>query len=249
MNIQFANVDPLQLGARCDALYNNSRLSKDRKKLVKSVAKKIVKVINADLGHRLEVVLFYSAVEVVLNDLETSRLGFFRRVFRRGEKENARKMKKARRRVNAVLTTVEHTATAFAIVGEAVPLLAPLKAVAIGLSKVTDLAKTAKGNKEEALRLSKRAEGMKEQIIQSVESIRNNIVPDTGVEVFGRDAGAFGRTLNGVLAKLEEMQCTKRRRIKEFLLAKDRKDDLVQLRTELDDGFQMFLVRVLPCGC
>ncbi|KAK7051036.1 hypothetical protein VNI00_005148 [Paramarasmius palmivorus] len=248
MNVQVANVDPLGLVARFDMLYN-SQLSKDRKKLVKSAAKKVVKVINGTPGNRLQVELFYSAVEVVLNDLETSRLGFFRRVFRRGEKENVRNMKKAyralqlpgRRRVNVALTSAEHAATAFAIVAEAVPLLAPLKAVAIGLSKVTDLAKTAKGNKEEALRLSQRAEAMKEEIVRSVETIRNNVVPDTGVEVLGRDTDVFERTLNGVLAKLEEMQHKKRRRIKDFLLAKDRKDDLIQLRTELDDAFQMFL--------
>ena len=57
------------------------------------------------------------------------------------------------------------------------------------------------------------------------------------------------RTLNGILAKLEDSQRTKRRRIKDFLLAKDRKDDLSQLRTELDDAFQVFLVRVFPCDC
>ncbi|KAK7051034.1 hypothetical protein VNI00_005146 [Paramarasmius palmivorus] len=247
MNVQAANIDPLQLVARFDTLYN-SRLSKDRKKLVRSVAKKVVRAIDANsLGRAVEAEkyrLFYCAVEVVLNDLEGSRLGFFRRVFRRGEKGNVKKMKKAyralqlpgRRRVNAALTTVEHTATAFAIVGEAVPLFAPLKAVAIGLSKVTDLAKTAKGNKEEALRLGKRAEAMKEQIVRSVDAMKN-----ADAESVIRDVDVFEQTLNCVLSKLKEMQHKKRRRIKEFLLAKDRKDDLVQLRTELDDAFQVFL--------
>ncbi|KAK7051031.1 hypothetical protein VNI00_005143 [Paramarasmius palmivorus] len=115
----------------------NTRLSKDTKKLVKSAAKKVARAIDANtLGHAVEVEkyrLFYWCAQcslyvtqaltemVVLwkwSDLETSRLGFFRRVFRGGEKENVRKMKKAyralklsgRRRVNAALTTVEHTA-------------------------------------------------------------------------------------------------------------------------------------------
>ncbi|KAK7054426.1 hypothetical protein VNI00_003624 [Paramarasmius palmivorus] len=128
-----------------------------------------------------------------------------------------------------VLTMVGHIANAIELIGEAVPGASPLKSVGSAMERVTDLAKTAQGNKDEAIRLSKHADDLRLWLRAGATDTNERLKC----------------ILNEVLKSLQ--QCQKSRRIerfKGFIFAEDRKDKLRELQRELDAAVQIFMVSI-----
>ncbi|KAK7045326.1 hypothetical protein VNI00_007575 [Paramarasmius palmivorus] len=265
-----SNIDPLQLCDRLAKVYDSPNVSDRRKEMVKSAAEMIVSVLdnqaNAGSGHVLDPVLlqsFYRAIQTLANDLESPNLSRFRAVaaaITPRERINAWKLKKAYSALklpkpkvqsqntvsrSAALTTVEHTATAMAIIGETAPILSPMKAVAMGLTKIVELAKTAEGNKEEAARLGEHAEAMKKRIVERMKSLPREISA-----TLEKDCQTLKSALDDIEVKLGGMQPRQqsyRHLLKDMFFAKDRKDNLTQLRGQLNEAFQSFLLYELNC--
>ncbi|KAK7017969.1 hypothetical protein VNI00_018479 [Paramarasmius palmivorus] len=258
-----SNIDPLQLCDRLAKVYESPNVSDRRKEMVKSAAEMIVSVlenqVNPGSGHVLDPALlqsFYRAVQTLSNDLESpSRFRAIAAAATPRERINAWKLKKAYSALklpkpkvqsqntvsrSAALTTVEHTATAMAIIGDTAPILSPMKAVAMGLTKIVELAKTAEGNKEEAARLGEHAEAMKKRIIERMKGLPREISA-----TLEKDCQTLKSALDDIEVKLGGMQPRQqsyRHLLKDMFFAKDRKDNLTQLRGQLNEAFQSFLL-------
>ncbi|KAK7037330.1 hypothetical protein VNI00_011321 [Paramarasmius palmivorus] len=135
------------------------------------------------------------------------------------------------------ITLVDHTARTLSVIGEAVPGAAPLKGVGNALERIAELAKTMRGNKDEASRLSKHADHIQQLLNDKLGSAENI---DKEVE---KDLRAFGVYVNFplILTDLERFQKPNEKRLQAFLFAKDQRDELRGLQQRLHDAFQAFL--------
>ncbi|ESK84622.1 hypothetical protein Moror_13308 [Moniliophthora roreri MCA 2997] len=113
--------------------------------------------------------------------------------FTRLASANASKVKKAYKilqltwppslKVNIALTAAEHTSMVLVAVGEGMDF-GPLKVVATVVAKIIELAKTANGNKDEALRLGEHVKGMMNELKESLNGTEN--LPPEESAVIGR---------------------------------------------------------------
>ncbi|KAK7037333.1 hypothetical protein VNI00_011324 [Paramarasmius palmivorus] len=132
------------------------------------------------------------------------------------------------------ITMVDHTARTLSVIGETVPGAAPLKGVGSALERIAELAKTARGNREEATRLGKHADSIKQLLTDKLGSAEI----DKEVE---QDLRAFEVSLNVILIDLERFQRLKGKQLQGLLFSKDHKDELRGLQQRLDDAFKTFL--------
>ncbi|EEB92100.1 hypothetical protein MPER_09440, partial [Moniliophthora perniciosa FA553] len=251
--MQATNNDPLQSVARLDRLYATEKSSK-RKKTIELAGNMVSEAIKANLGlaHALDMERyrnFYNVIEEILKVLENPHNGRFQRLTTFAQdKTITRKLKKAyaslrlpeprSSKLNVAFTIVDHTATAPAIVSEAVPVMAPGKAVAVALAKIIELAKIAQSNKDEALRLSKHAEDVSKQLFKRLDGAKD-LSPETLADI-EEDLQPLQSVLDEILSALQWLQKPMRNRFKAIFFAKDHKDDLGQLQRKLDDAFRVF---------
>ncbi|KAI3607122.1 hypothetical protein WG66_007969 [Moniliophthora roreri] len=241
--MQASSKDPLEIVARLDRLYATESSSK-RKKTIELAGNMIGEVIKANLRHTM---------------VAERHRNFYKTITRKLKKAYASLQLPESRssKISVALTIVDHTATALAIVSEAVLVMAPGKAAAVALAKIVELAKTAQGNKDEALRLSKHAEDARKQLLKRLDGAKNlppealaeigediqllqSYVHGFSIEVVHFSPTDIYRVLDDILSALRQLQKPMRNRVKAFLFAKDHKDELGQLQKKLDDGFRAF---------
>ncbi|KAK7037319.1 hypothetical protein VNI00_011310 [Paramarasmius palmivorus] len=207
----------MEVRARLDALSTSSSSSKEKKDL-ELVETWLEDLNQAFPGHTTDAapcVLFYTVLEGYITKPNSAQ--------------------PQRTTSSRAITVVDHTARTLAVIGEAVPGAAPLKGVGAALERIAELAKTAKRNKDEATRLSKHAESIKQLLVDNLGS-----APTVDKEI-ERDLRAFEAALNAILCDLERFQKPKGKRLQAFVFAKDRKDELRGLQQRLDDAFKAFL--------
>ncbi|ESK84629.1 hypothetical protein Moror_13315 [Moniliophthora roreri MCA 2997] len=224
--MQASSKDPLEIVARLDRLYATESSSK-RKKTIELAGNMIGEVIKANLRHTMVAERhrnFYNIVEEILR---------LKKAYASLQLPECRSSK-----ISVAFTIVDYTATTLAIVSEAVPMMAPGKAAAVALAKIAELAKTAQGNKDEALRLSKHAEDARKRLLKRLDGAKN--LPPEALAEIGEDIQLLQSVLDDILSALRQLQKPTRNRVKAFLFAKDHKDELGQLQKKLDDGFRAF---------
>ncbi|KAI3607084.1 hypothetical protein WG66_007973 [Moniliophthora roreri] len=187
--------DPLEIVARLGRLYATESSSK-RKKTIELAGNMIGEVIKANLRHTMVAERhrnFYNIVEEILKVLENPHHGRFQHLTTFAQDRTiTRKLRKAyaslqlpecrSSKIRVAFTIVDHTATALAIIGEAIPVMAPGKAAAVALAKIAELAKTAQGNKDEALSLSKHAEDARKRLLKRLDDAKN-LPPEAFAEI------------------------------------------------------------------
>uniref|UniRef100_A0A0W0GFK7 Uncharacterized protein n=1 Tax=Moniliophthora roreri TaxID=221103 RepID=A0A0W0GFK7_MONRR len=220
-------------------------MSNKRKKVIESAGDIVGNLINIDPGHVTDTGryrIFYGCVQI-----STSRylhLSHYRSRRCQGNLESPRTSKSTSQVIPTSHNSTHHTATALAIVGKAVPVMVPGKAAAVALAKIVELAKTAQGNKDEALRLSKRAEDVGKRLLKRLDRAKNP--PPEALAEIGKDIQLLQSFLDNILSALLRLQKPTRNRVKAFLFAKDHKDELGQLQRKLDDGFRAFSAKKQP---
>ncbi|ESK84632.1 hypothetical protein Moror_13318 [Moniliophthora roreri MCA 2997] len=167
-----------------------------RKKTIELAGNMIGEVIKANLRHTMVAERhrnFYNIVEEILKVLENPHHGRFQHLTTFAQDRTiTRKLRKAyaslqlpecrSSKIRVAFTIVDHTATALAIIGEAIPVMAPGKAAAVALAKIAELAKTAQGNKDEALSLSKHAEDARKRLLKRLDDAKN-LPPEAFAEI------------------------------------------------------------------
>ncbi|KAI3614517.1 hypothetical protein WG66_009647 [Moniliophthora roreri] len=239
--------NPLQLCGQLDILAAKS----SKKKLVELVTSWVNKLISDNSAYTIDSVPyhpFYKALEEFLKDIENPSLsrgliGAFTRL----ASANASKVKKAYKilqltrppssKVNIALTAAEHTSMVLVAVGEEMDF-GPLKVVATVVAKIIELAKTAKGNKDEALRLGEHVKGMMNELKESLNGTEN--LPPEESAVIGRSIQPL-QALDDIAVMLQQLQKSTSNHFTEVFSAKDMKDELGQLQRKLDDAFCTFL--------
>ncbi|KAK7054422.1 hypothetical protein VNI00_003620 [Paramarasmius palmivorus] len=203
-------------------------------------------------GHRTNSVLhapFYIALEAFMTEVQSRSQHRFRLLNRNCAVDPNRVRREyhllrpepaqvpsrtSTKRANRVMTAVEHTSKVLMVIGESAPVASPLKAAGAALERIVELAKTAKGNEEEAQKLSKHAEDIRRQL-------------STGAHDTGAEIGGFECALKGILMDLERRQQSHTKRVKRIIFAKDQKDELGQLSRRLDWAFREFSTANMKC--
>ncbi|KAK7037332.1 hypothetical protein VNI00_011323 [Paramarasmius palmivorus] len=232
-----SSTDPKDVRARLDALSTNSSKEKNNLELIKTWLEDLNQAFP---GHATDVA---PALEEYIGKVQ-NRSGLWKR---RGT-VNLSKVKneylllrpqsaqpQSTTFSSRAITMADHTARTLTVIGETVPVAAPLKGVGNALERIVELAKTARGNRAEATRLRKEAERIKQLLTDKLGNVQNI---DKEVE---KDLRAFEAELNTILVDLEQVQRSNGKRPQAFLFAKDQKDELRGFQQRLDDAFKAFL--------
>ncbi|KAL0571265.1 hypothetical protein V5O48_010695 [Marasmius crinis-equi] len=252
---------PQQLQARLESAFKDStHQHRDFAllELAQTASSMILALIKQDGDHNVEDGLyrgFYSIISDILRDLESPQPGASaksnqtarRRFFMREptselkRKLGAEFLKATRPRhsgpcawedivslVGRIVTTISD-----------VPILAPLKPAGGALVQIGELVKTMRSNNEESVHLAKYAADILDTLSRNIQhgGVKVELSQD-----MRRDVEAFERTLFRVRDHLEKLQQEKRwKRVARFVFAKETKEQLASLRTELDRAQLVFM--------